>query len=333
MSHTFSITPKLQINFIEEHYQFCRKFYTQGVAGNWVPGSISLAEDREMWKFKIGTAEKEQLQNMVAFFSGSENVVQANIMTSLASAIPVQSARTYLSRQTFEEANHDDTFTYIIKELELDKEDILDRQIRIKSIGKKKAFDEFYTEELIKRNAQYTANPTDETIQAFFEALVKNLVAYYAVLEGIYFFSGFVIGINFQKKQLLPKTGELIKYIMADEARHLTCGMQLATTIMKDNAHLITPTFRDELVQIIKEGVEIEKEYAVEAVGDSIITRADNYISYVESIADKRLAYLGLPKQYFSKVNAMKHLITQNDAPEMTNFFETESVMYEKSVA
>jgi ribonucleoside-diphosphate reductase beta chain len=331
MSSTFSITPKVAINFIEDHYQFCRKFYTQGVAGNWVPGAVSLAEDREMLKFKITDAEKSQLKNMVAFFSGSENIVQANIMTCLASAFPIQSVRTYLSRQTYEEANHDDTFTYIIKELELDRDDIISRQ-GLPSIQKKKNFDEYYTEELIKWTAKYKSNPTDENTRGFFEALLKNLVAYYAVLEGIYFFSGFVIGINFQKKHLLPKTGELIKYILGDEARHLTCGMQLALTLMKDNQHLITEELKTELVEIITEGVEIEKEYAREAIGDSAITRADNYISYVESIADKRLAYLGLPKQYFSKVNAMKHLITNNDAPEMTNFFETESVMYEKSV-
>jgi|GEM_PF-6301616 len=320
------------INFEAVNYDtFCNRLYKQGVANNWTAGSIQLSTDQTQYHSIITVDQKKQFDNCIGFFIRSERLVTHNILDALGSCIPIHSVKQYLARQVFEEANHEEMFEYVIREMDMDRGRILNLRNEFPSIAAKQDFEAEYTAKLIQAKEIYSQNPSDATAKLFFTALIQNLVAYYAVLESLFFFTNFIVLINFQKQNLFIKVGDLIKYQMRDEAGHISFGLELIRTLIRDNQHLMSDELNTSIVNIISRGVELEEAYTLEAIGDTNITKSSTFIDYVRSIADKRLVSLGFEKRFGGGASAMKHLINQNDAPEMVNFFETDNVAYQKA--
>ena len=94
----------------------------------------------------------------------------------------------------------------------------------------------------------------------------------------------------------------------------------------------MTPHFRDEITGLIRTAVELETAYAEVAMPDGILgLNKSVYGQYCRYIADRRLQKIGFEKIYGDK-NPAKWLITQNDMPELINFFESKPIDYEASV-
>ncbi|MDJ0625252.1 MAG: ribonucleotide-diphosphate reductase subunit beta [Candidatus Caenarcaniphilales bacterium] len=299
---------------------FAYRLYQQGCSNSWFPKEISLAQDKQEYETKLSDMEKHYIKYMLGFFCTAESLVANNITHALYKHINNPEYKLYLLRQAYEEANHTVTFLYIIDSLGLDRQEIFDMFKTIPEIGAKASFEEQFTTDIMSKQ------------EISERELFKNLFGFYAIMEGLYFFSGFLIGLSFGRRQLLKGIASLFQYILRDETVHLGFGMQAMRQMIKDNPNLITDDLQAELVAIMKQAVELESNYAEVAMPEGILGLNKNYyLQYCQYIADRRMGALKMDPIY-RVANPAPWLATQTDLPELVSFFEATPTSYESRV-
>jgi len=158
---------------------------------------------------------------------------------------------------------------------------------------------------------------------------VRNLVAYNVILEGIWFYSGFMVALSFRQRNLLRNFGSLIDWVVRDESLHLKFGINLILTVLEENEDLQTEEFAQEIKQMILDGVEMEEAYNRDLLPNGILGLNSDYINqYVRYLADRRLEELGF-EAYYKVSNPAKWMAAANDTLQLVNFFESTNTSYE----
>jgi ribonucleoside-diphosphate reductase beta chain len=148
-------------------------------------------------------------------------------------------------------------------------------------------------------------------------------------MEGIFFYTGFVMILSFHRRNLMKGIGEQFQYILRDESIHLNFGIDLINGIKSENPELWTPEFQQQMVDRIRESVELEIEYAKDCLPNGVLgLNADLFRDYVQYIADRRLERIGLPVQYNSP-NPFPWMSETMDLAKEKNFFETRVTEYQ----
>ncbi|MDQ1605952.1 MAG: ribonucleoside-diphosphate reductase beta chain, partial [Microbacteriaceae bacterium] len=162
---------------------------------------------------------------------------------------------------------------------------------------------------------------------------VRNLVAYNVILEGIWFYSGFMVALSFRQRNLLRNFGSLMDWVVRDESLHLKFGINLILTVLEENPDLQTAEFAEEIRQMILDAVAMEEQYNMDLLPGGILGLNASYINqYVKYLADRRLEELGFDAHY--KVsNPAKWMATANDTLELVNFFESTNTSYEANAS
>src|SRR3989338_8865443 len=104
-----------------------------------------------------------------------------------------------------------------------------------------------------------TKNQLDINTLAGKKDFVRNLVATNIIMEGIWFYSGFMVGLSFRQRNLMRNFGSLIDWVLRDESLHLKFGINLILTILEEYPEVATPEFAEEIRQMILKGVELER--------------------------------------------------------------------------
>jgi ribonucleoside-diphosphate reductase beta chain len=158
---------------------------------------------------------------------------------------------------------------------------------------------------------------------------VRNLVATNIVMEGIWFYSGFMVALSFRQRNQLRNFGSMINWVLRDESLHLKFGINLVHNILEENPDLLTEEFATEIRNIIIEGVDKEVDYNRDLFPNGILGLNADYVNqYVQYVADRRLEELGLPK-YYNVTNPAKWMSAATDVFELVNFFEAQNTSYE----
>ena len=304
-------------------YPWARTHYKKGVANNWVPEEVSMQQDVELWKKPGALSEDERRMIMwnLGFFSTAESLTANNLVLAIYRHITNPESRQYILRQAYEEAVHTDTFIYCCDTLGLDPEEIYTMYDTIPSIKEK---DEFVVE--ITKNVFDPSFNTigTENIRRF----VHDLVGYYVIMEGIFFYAGFAMMLSMLRKNRMVGLGEMFQFILRDESVHLAFGADLINTIVQENPEIWTPEFKKTLTDNIMRGVELEKKYADDSLPRGVVGLVPASVKqYVEHIADRRLERIGLLRQYH-KDNPFPWMSEIMDMPKEKNFFETRVTEY-----
>ncbi len=158
---------------------------------------------------------------------------------------------------------------------------------------------------------------------------VRNLIAYNIVMEGIWFYSGFMVALSFRQKQQLKNFASMVDWVVRDESLHLKFGMNLILTILEENPDIATPEFAAEIKAMVINAVDMEVAYNKDMFPRGIIgVNADYVNQYVQYIADRRLEELGFEAHY-QVANPAQWMATETDTLELVNFFETQNTNYE----
>ncbi|MFH1399926.1 MAG: ribonucleotide-diphosphate reductase subunit beta [Nanoarchaeota archaeon] len=305
-------------------YKWAREHYKAGVSNNWTPEEISMQKDVEQWASDtvLSDTERRLILYNLGFFSTAESLTANNIVLAVYNHVTNPEARQYLLRQAFEEAIHTDTFIYCCDSLGLDPEDIYTMYTRIPSIKDK----DDYVVELTKAVFdQSFRTDSVENIQKF----VHDLVGYYVIMEGIFFYAGFAMMLALKRQNKMVGIGEQFEFIMRDESIHLAFGCDLINTIRAENPSIWTEQFKVALVAMIRKGVELECKYAVDACPQGVLgINAQQFVNYVEHIADRRLERIDLPKVYNTE-NPFPWMSQSTDLSKEKNFFETRVTEYQ----
>jgi ribonucleoside-diphosphate reductase beta chain len=165
------------------------------------------------------------------------------------------------------------------------------------------------------------------------QAFLKNLIGYYLIMEGIFFYTGFVMVLSFHRRNLMTGIGEQFQYILRDETIHLNFGIDLINGIRNENPELWTAEFQERIIERIRAAVELEIAYAQDCLPRGILgLNADLFRDYVQFIADRRLERVGLPTQYGSS-NPFPWMSETIDLGKEKNFFETRVNEYQSGAA
>lgn len=306
-------------------YKWAWEHYLNGCANHWMPTEVPMAKDIELWKANsLSADEKRVIMRNLGFFSTAESLVGNNIVLAIFKHVTNPEVRQYLLRQAFEEAIHTHTFLYIVESLNLDQGEIFNMYNEINSIHDKDQFEMDLTSDIMKPD--FSTN-TLEGAQKFLE----NLIGYYIIMEGIFFYSGFVMILSFHRQNKMTGIGEQFQYILRDETVHLNFGIDLINGIKEENPGLWSSEFQNQIIDKIKQAVELEIRYAEDCLPRGILgLTAPMFREYVQYIADRRLERIGLKALYRSK-NPFPWMSETIDLGKEKNFFETRVTEYQSS--
>ena len=304
-------------------YQWAWEHYLNGCANHWMPTEVPMTGDIKLWKSELLTDdERLAIKRNLGFFATAESLVSNNLVLAIFKHVTNPECRQYLLRQAFEEALHTHAFLYIVDSLALDEREIFNMYREIPAIAKKDEFEMELTEGLIDGETKTLAGK---------QQFLKNLVGYYIIMEGIFFYSGFVMMLSFHRRNLLQGIGEQVQYILRDETVHLNFGIDLINGIIQENPEVWTPDFQDELLTLVNKAVQLEIEYAGDCLPRGILgLNAKLFIDYVGYVADRRLERIGLKPQYHTK-NPFPWMSETMDLTKEKNFFETRVTEYQSA--
>jgi ribonucleoside-diphosphate reductase beta chain len=304
-------------------YNWAWEHYLNGCANHWMPTEVPMNRDVEVWRSsKLTDDERLVIMRNLGFFSTAESLVGNNLVLSIFKHVTNAECRQYLLRQAFEEAVHSHTFLYIVESLGLSEGEVFNMYREIPTIAKKDAFEMELTAEVL--DPDFTTD-TVENQQVF----LKNLIGYYVIMEGIFFYSGFVMMLAFHRRNLMCGVGEQMQYILRDETIHLNFGVDLINGIKSENPDLWTPEFQQQMIDRIKTAVELEIDYAEECLPRGVLgLNSGLFRDYVQHVADRRLERIGLPVQ-FNSPNPFPWLSETIDLSKEKNFFETRVTEYQ----
>lgn len=307
-------------------YHWARKHYKDGISNNWVPEEVNMQKDVETWKNPKVLTEDERrliLWNM-GFFSTAESLTANNIVLTVYKHVTNPECRQYLLRQAYEEAVHTDTFIYCCDSLGLDPEEVYNMYHTIPTIEGKDEYVVNMTKSIM--DPDFTTD-TVENMQKF----IHDLVGFYVIMEGIFFYAGFVMMLSFMRQNKMVGVAEQFSFILRDESVHLAFGVDLINTIVEENPGVWTEELKTKIVENIKQAVVYEAAYARDCMPRGILgLNADAVEQYVKYVADRRLERINLPKQY-NVENPFPWMSEAIDLRKEKNFFETRVTEYKSS--
>jgi len=306
-------------------YEWAWDYYLKGCANHWMPNEVPMAADIELWKSNRLTAdERHVIMRNLGFFSTAESLVGNNIVLAVFKHITNPECRQYLLRQAFEEAIHTHTFHYIVESLNLDQREVFNMYHEVNSIHDKDLFEIRLTEHIIQDGFS-TATP--EGLRDF----LRDLIGYYVIMEGIFFYSGFAMLLSFKRQNKMVGIGQQFEFIMRDESVHLNFGIDLINGIRDENTGIWTTEFEQEIREMIKEAVHLEIAYAHDCMPRGILgLNAGLFRDYVQHIADRRLERLRMAPEYGSP-NPFPWMSEVQDLAKEQNFFEQRVTEYQKA--
>lgn len=307
-------------------YKWARQHYKNGVANNWTPEEVNMQKDVEQWQTPGVLTDDEKrlvLWNM-GFFSTAESLTANNIVLAMYRHVTNPECRQYMLRQAYEEAVHTDTFIYCCDTLSLDPEEVFRMYETIPSIKEKDEFVVDITKNIL--NPDFNTK-TKEGMQGF----IMDAVGYYVIMEGIFFYAGFVMMLSMMRQRKMVGVGEQFQYILRDESVHLAFGADLINQIVAENPQVWTEDLKNNIRANIIKAVELEYQYAKDALPRGILgMNADAIYEYLKYIADRRLERINLTKEYGAS-NPFPWMSEIIDLKKEKNFFETRVTEYQAS--
>ena len=306
-------------------YDWAWQKYLDGCANHWMPQEINMTADIALWKSEDGLSADERtiVKRSLGFFSTADSLVANNLVLAIYRLVTNPECRQYLLRQAFEEAIHTHAYQYCIESLGMDEGEIFNMYHEVPSVARKASWAMRYTREIADPSF---ATGTLETDQA----LLKNLIAYYCVLEGIFFYCGFTQILSMGRRNKMTGTSEQFQYILRDESMHVNFGIDVINQIKLENPHLWDAGLQAFARQMILEGTQLEIDYAKDTMPRGVLGMNANMMAgYLQFIANRRLAQIGLPEEFAGAKNPFPWMSEIMDLKKEKNFFETRVTEYQ----
>lgn len=292
---------------------------------HWLPQEISMAMDISQWKGNqfLTTDERHLIKRILSFFANTDVLVGDNIIMSIYKNITNPECRQYLTAQAFQESIHSWSYAHIVESLSMDQQEVFSEFKKEGAIKEKHDFQTQFLQGIL--NPNFTTKTTQGR-----STFLKNLCAYYIGMEGMQFYSAFVLLLNFKRRNLLVGTAEQLEYIVRDESLHCRFGTKLINQYITENSDVWTPELQQEVVENIKHVVELEDDFVAEALPRDIVglSRAQ-FAKYIRYIADRRLESIGLSAVYGEEDTPFPWMNEIMDLPKEKNFFETRVTEYQ----
>ncbi len=280
------------------------QFYKKAEASFWTAEEIDLSQDLKDWE-NLNDGERHFISHVLAFFAASDGIVNENLAEHFVAEVQYTEAKFFYGFQIAIENIHSETYSLLI-------------DTYVKDTNQKdKLFNAIETMDCVKKKADWALRWIDEG--SFQERLIA-----FAAVEGIFFSGSFCSIFWLKKRGLMPGLSFSNELISRDEGLHCDFACLLY------NNHVTNKLGEEKIVEIIKDAVEIEKEFVTDALPVKLIgMNADLMCQYIEFVADRLLAELGCTKIYgaTNPFDFMEMISLQGK----TNFFEKRVGEYQKA--
>ncbi len=306
-------------------YRWAYEKYLQGCANHWMPNEISMQRDIEQWNSPdaLTPQERHMLKRNFGFFATAESLAANNILLGTYRLVTNPECRQYLLRQAFEEAVHVHAYQYIVESLGLDEAEIFNMYNEIPVVHDKDAFCLGYIDTLTDPSFRTGTRETDRQ-------LLKSLIAFAMVMEGLFFYVGFVQVLALGRQNKMPGTAEQVQYILRDETLHLNFGIDVINQIKMENPTLWTDGFVREVSEMMETATRLECRYAEETMREGILgLNVDMFKEFVRFVASRRCEQVGIQPIFENTRNPFPWIGEIIDIKKEKNFFETRVTEYQ----
>ena len=314
-----------ELNVLPLKYHEAYRIYKQMKANHWEPDVIDMTKDCTLWNSnKLSAKERWIIEMGVGYFSAAEGIVGDSVLHVIEDNLTAAELKHASLRQIAEESIHMDSLLHIIGSLNIDLDEVTAKFQDIPSIKKKNAF--------ITRQMPELKMGVDLTITANKQKFAKALFGITQVMEGTQFYALFAMILSLQRQNKMTGIGQMFQYTLRDESNHIALGRYILEQLIHENPDIWTEAFKQELVDFMKEGVELEKEFVQDCLPeDSVGLTQKDFLEYVDYNADRRLSGLALPTLSNVKQNPFLWLDEVIFLKKEKNFFETRVTEYQTS--
>ena len=306
-------------------YKWAWEKYLAGCANHWMPQEVNMQRDIEQWKNPGFLSEEERrvVKRNLGFFVTADSLAANNIVLGTYRHITAPECRQFLLRQAFEEAIHTHAYQYIVESLGLDEGEIFNMYHEVPSI---KAKDDFLIPFIDTLTDPHFHTGTPETDQR----LLKSIIVFACIMEGLFFYVGFVQILALGRQNKLPGAAEQYQYILRDESMHCNFGIDLINQLKLENPHLWTATFKEEIKTLFHKAVDLEYAYAEDTMPRGVLgLNAPMFKEYLRFIANRRCQQIGLDPLFPGASNPFPWMSEMIDLKKEKNFFETRVTEYQ----
>lgn len=310
-------------DFNNMKYSWVSDWYRQAMNNFWVPEEINLNTDKHDYPL-LTPQERRAYDKILSFLIFLDSIQMANL-PFLSEYVTANEVNLCLSIQAFQEAVHSQSYGYMLDTIcsPVERNDIL---YQWKSDEHLLARNQFIGD--LYNQFQKKQDPL---------TLLKAAVANY-ILEGVYFYSGFMFFYNLGRNGKMPGSVQEIRYINRDENTHLWLFRSIILELKKEEPHLFTTENINMLRGMIREGVEQEIKWGHYVIGDDIAglnrTMIADYIRYLGNLRATGLGFEPLYEGYAAIPDSMAWINQYSNANLIkTDFFEAKSTAYAKSSA
>ena len=309
-------------------YKWAWEKYLSACANHWMPQEVNMSADIALWKGNGLTEDERRIvKRNLGFFTTADSLAANNIVLGTYRHITNPECRQFLLRQAFEEAIHTHAYQYIVESLGLDEGEEFNAYHEVDCI---RAKDEFLIPFIDTLTDPEFRTGTQENDQK----LLKSLIVFACIMEGLFFYVGFVQILALGRQNKMTGAAEQYQYIMRDESMHLNFGVDVINQIKLENPHLWTPEFREEIRELMQKGVELEYRYAENTMPRGILgLNAGMFKEYLRFIANRRCQQIGLDILYPGANNPFPWMAEMIDLKKEKNFFETRVTEYQSGGA
>ena len=320
------INGKTDVNqLVPFKYHWAWDKYLAGCANHWMPQEVPMNRDIAQWKDSTALTEDERLivKRNLGFFTTADSLAANNIVLGTYRHITAPECRQYLLRQGFEEAIHTHAYQYIVESLGLDESEIFNAYREIPSIRDKDNFLIPFIDTLTNPNFKTGSLAADQQ-------LLRSLIVFACIMEGLFFYVGFVQILALGRQNKMQGSAEQYQYILRDESLHCNFGVDLINTIKLENPQLWTNEFRDEIKTLMQHAVELEYRYAEDTMPRGVLgLNAGMFKEYLRFIANRRCQQISLDALYPGTTNPFPWMSEMMDLKKEKNFFESRVTEYQ----
>ncbi|MCW3478658.1 ribonucleotide-diphosphate reductase subunit beta [Neisseriaceae bacterium JH1-16] len=305
-------------------YKWAWEKYLAQCANHWMPQEVNMQRDIEQWKTgQLSEDEMRLVKRNLGFFVTADSLAANNIVLGTYRQITAPECRQFLLRQAFDEAIHTHAYQYIVESLGLDEGEVFNAYHEIKSIRDK---DEFLIPFIDTLTDPEFKTGTLENDQK----LLKSLIVFACIMEGLFFYVGFVQILALGRQNKMTGAAEQYQYILRDESMHCNFGIDLINTVKLENPQLWTDSFKDEITALFQQAIELEYAYAEDTMPRGVLgLNASMFKEYLRFIANRRMQQIGLDQLFPGVTNPFPWMSEMIDLKKEKNFFETRVTEYQ----
>ncbi len=319
-----------EFNVMPLKYSWAYELYRQMEANHWLPQEIPMFDDVQQWNDSrmLSALERNIIRVGIGYFCSAEGIVGDCAQTIIRENLSAPELKMAVGRHVQEENIHTESLLYMISSLGINPHEVAALFLSMPSIIKKNT--------LVTKHLPKLRRDLDLSISENKRLFAKTIFGITQIMEGTQFYGLFLPILHLLRNGKMPGIGQMFRYTMRDESNHIELGRRLFLSLIEENPDIMTPEFKSELVEFMREGVEAEIAFVDDLLPQSIAGLTQDEIKkFVRYNANRRLLGLGWDPIDDGRGN----VILENPFPwsaeiiylkKNENFFETRVTEYGK---